>query len=115
MGIPHGNIPTLAYRVQARGVSIVLSSDQNATNPQFVEFARGANVLVMHLAIPAGTTHPLHASPAAVGRIAQDARVGRLIVSHVGTFDLEAAIAELRKSYKGLLTVGADLQCTPVS
>lgn len=115
MGIPHGNIPTLAYRVQARGVSIVFSSDQTATNPKFVEFARGANVLVMHLTTGAGQTHPLHASPPAVGRVAQDARVGRLIVSHIGPFDLEAAIAELRKSYTGPLTVGADLQCTPVS
>ena len=115
MGIPHGNIPTLAYRVQARGVSIVFSSDQNATNPKFIDFARGANVLVMHLAIAAGATHPLHASPAAVGRVAQEVRVGRLIVSHIGQFDLQAAIAELRKSYKGPLTIGADLQCTPVS
>lgn len=114
LGIPHGNIPTLAYRVKVRDVSIVFSSDQNGTNPRFVEFARGANVLIMHLAIAAGTTNPLHASPAVVGRIARDAGVGRLIVSHIGQFDLDAAIAELRTHYAGPLTVGADLQCTPV-
>ncbi len=114
LGIPHGNLPTLAYRVQTRDVSIVLSSDQTGTNPRFVEFARGANVLVMHLAIAAGTINPLHASPAVVGRVAQDAGVGRLIVSHIGQFDLDAAIAELKKFYTGPLTVGADLQCTPV-
>ena len=114
LGIPHGNIPTLAYRVQIRGVSIVFSSDQNGTNPRFVEFARGANVLVMHLAIAAGAVNPLHASPAVVGRVAQDAGVGRLIVSHIGQFDLDAAIAELKKFYTGPLTVGADLQCTHV-
>ena len=38
LGIPHGNMPTLAYRVQTRDVSIVFSSDQNGTNPKFVEF-----------------------------------------------------------------------------
>ncbi|WP_461321404.1 MBL fold metallo-hydrolase [Bradyrhizobium barranii] len=43
--IPHGNMPTLAYRVQTGNVSIVFSSDQNGTDPGFVEFAKGANLL----------------------------------------------------------------------
>lgn len=114
-GIPHANMPTLAYRVETRNGSIVLSSDQNGTNPKFVDFARNANVLIMHLAIAAGAVSPLHAAPAVVGQIAQQAGVGRLIVSHIGLFDLDAAIAELKKSYTGPLTIGADLQCTPVA
>ena len=115
LGIPHGNVPTLAYRVETRGVSIVFSSDQTGTSPRFVEFARGAHVLIMHLAVAAGTTnHLLHASPAVVGRVAQDAGVGRLILSHIGLFDLDSAIAELKKFYTGPLTIGADLQCTQV-
>ena len=36
------------------------------------------------------------------------------IVSHIGQFNLDAAIAELKKFYTGPLTVGADLQCTSV-
>ena len=100
-GIPHANVPTLAYRVETRGVSVVFSSDQNGTDPKFVDFAKGADVLVMHLAIAAGATSPLHAAPAVVGRIAQDAGVKRLIVSHIGLFDLDAAIAELKKAYTG--------------
>jgi len=111
--IPHGNLPALAYRVQTRGVSVVFSSDQNGTDPKFVDFAKGANVLIMHLATNM-EGNPLHASPAVVGRIAQAAGVGRLIVSHLGPFDLDPAIAELKASYKGPLTIGADLQCTPV-
>jgi ribonuclease BN (tRNA processing enzyme) len=114
LGVPHGNRPTLAYRVQTRDLSLVFGSDQTGANPKFVEFARGANVLIMHLAVAAGTSGPLHASPARVGEIAQDAGVRRLIVSHIGLFDLDAAIAELKKFYTGPLTVGADLQCTQV-
>jgi ribonuclease BN (tRNA processing enzyme) len=114
LGIPHGPMPTLAYRVEARGMSVVFSTDQTGTNPKFVPFAKGANVLIMHLAIAAGATSPLHAAPAVVGRIAQDAGVGRLIVSHIGQFDLAPALAELKKAYTGPLTIGADLQCTPV-
>lgn len=114
IGIPHANIPTLAYRVQTRGVSAVFSSDQNGTNPRFVEFAKGADVLIMHLAIAAAASSPLHASPAVVGGVAHDASAGRLIVSHIGQFDLEPAIAELKKAYTGPLSIGVDLQCTVV-
>ncbi len=114
MGIPHGPIPALAFRVQTRGVSVVFSTDQNGTHPKFIEFAKGANVLVMHLAIGAGARNPIHAAPSVVGRIAQEAGVGRLVLSHIGAFDLEAAIAELKQNYTGPLTIGTDLQCTPV-
>jgi len=114
LGIPHGNMPTLAYRVQTKDVSVVFSSDQTGTDPKFIEFAKGANFLVMHMAIAAGATSPLHASPAVVGQVARDAGVGRLIVSHIGLFDVDTAVTEVKKTYPGELTVGADLQCTPV-
>jgi hypothetical protein len=38
-----------------------------------------------------------------------------LIVSHIGQFDLDAAIAELKTTYSGPLIIGADLQCTPIA
>jgi ribonuclease BN (tRNA processing enzyme) len=114
-GIPHANMPTLAYRVETSDGTIVFSSDQNGTNPKFVDFAKDADLLIMHLAIAAGATSPLHAAPAVVGRIAQQAHVGRLIVSHIGLFDLNAAIAELKTAYSGPLIIGADLQCTPLA
>jgi len=113
-GIPHGNMPTLAYRVQSGNVSVVFSSDQNGTDPKFVDFAKGANVLIMHLAVAPGAQNPLHATPAVVGRIAQEAGVGLLIVSHFCLFNVDEAIADLRKFYSGPLIVGADMQCTPV-
>ena len=75
LGIPHGNIPTLAYRVQTRDVSVVFSSDQTGTNPRFIEFAKGANILVMHLAIAAGAISLF--SCFACGRRSRSARRGR--------------------------------------
>lgn len=114
IGIPHGNIPALAYRVRALNATIVFSTDQTGTDPRFVDFARGADVLVMHLAIAAGATSPLHAPPDVVGRVARDAQVRRLVLSHIGLFDLDAAVADVKMHYAGPLTVGADLQCTPL-
>ena len=117
IGIPHADMPTLAYRAETSDGSVVFSSDQTGTNPKFIDFAKNANVLIMHLAIPVGAKSVLHAAPAVVGRVAQEAQVGRLIVSHIGPkgAKLEAAIADIQKSYKGPVTVGADLQCTPVA
>src|SRR6266700_3339525 len=104
-----------AYRVETRGVSVMLSSDQNGTDPKFVDFAKNANVLNMHLAIAANAPpSPLHASPALVGRLGQEAGAKKMILGHIGQFDLDAAIADVKKAYTGALTVGSDLQCTPV-
>jgi ribonuclease BN (tRNA processing enzyme) len=117
LGIPHANMPTIAYRVETPDGSVVFSSDQNGTDPRFVDFARDADTLIMHMQVPAGTTNnPLHAAPAVVGRIARDAHVRRLIVGHLGLAGamLEAAVADLKTAYTGPLTVGADLQCTPI-
>ncbi|HEY4264417.1 MAG TPA: MBL fold metallo-hydrolase [Micropepsaceae bacterium] len=114
MGIPHGNLPTLAYRVETQGLSVVFSSDQNGTNPRFPGFAKDANLLVMHLAIEVGAKNPNQALPALVGTVAQSAHPGRLILSHIANFDLDAAVADVKKGYTGPLVVGADLQCTQV-
>ena len=64
LGIPDANMRTLAYRVETPAGSVVLSSDQNGTNPKFVDFARNASLLTKHLAIAAGAIRPLHAAPA---------------------------------------------------
>jgi len=114
LGIPHGPLPTLAYRVETKGKTIVFSSDQTGTNPRFPAFAKGADILVMHLAVGVGGNNPIQAQPAVVGSVAQSAAPKRLILSHIANFDLDVALADVKKNYTGQLTVGADLQCTPV-
>jgi ribonuclease BN (tRNA processing enzyme) len=114
LGIPHGNLPTVAYRIEMQGKAIVFSSDQNGTNPRFPDFAKNTNLLIMHLAIGVGANNPNQALPAVVGSVAQSAMPGRLVLSHIARFDLDAAVADVKKSYTGPLTIGADLQCTQV-
>lgn len=111
MGIPHGNLPNLAYRIETRGKTIVYSSDQNGTNPRFPAFAQGADLLIMHLAIGVGANNPNQALPSVVGQVAQSAHPKRLVLSHIANFDLDAAVADVKKAYTGPLTVAADLQC----
>ena len=95
---------------------VVFSSDQNGSDPKFVDFAKSADVLVMHLAIAAERT----AEPAAcfaqrgrprrAGGRRQAARSSATSASSISM----PRLADVKKSYTGPLTVGADLQCTRV-
>ena len=136
LGVPHGTpsvsgVPALAYRVTAGEVSVVFGGDQNGTNPAFAEFAAGADALVMHLALAAGTPPEglgaVHATPAVVGQVAAATNIAGLVLSHVieppagyppaaafSGFDddtLMAAVQEVRRFYAGQIAVVQDLQC----
>jgi len=95
--------------------AIVFGTDQTGTDSRFVEFARGADLLVLHMTVGVGVKSPLHAAPDVVGQIARDAKPARLILSHLDPGNLDAAVAEVKKHYTGPITVAADLQCTPLS
>ena len=133
LGVPHG-IPTLAYRISAGGASVVFGSDQNGTNPAFAEFAAGADALVMHLTLAAGTPPEalgaIHATPAVVGQVAAATNIGGLVLGHVveppaglpsaaafSGFDgdtLMTAVQDVRQFYVGQIAVVQDLQCIVV-
>jgi ribonuclease BN (tRNA processing enzyme) len=114
LSVPHGNIPSLAYKVQMPEGTVVFGSDQTGTNPRFIEFAQRADVLVLHLMIGANETNPLHASPSVVGQVARDANPRRLVLSHIGQFELAKAVNEVQKHYAGPVIVGTDLQCVSI-
>lgn len=114
--VPHGDVPAVAYRVETRGTSLVFSSDQTGEDPAFVDFAGGADLLVMHLAIPMGAAGAgllLHATPTRVGEVARDAEVGHLVLSHLVADEaqLADAVAEVRRLYGGTMDVASDLDC----
>lgn len=96
-----GGVPSVGYRFDYRGRSIVVAGHANG-HPNVAAFAAGADVLVHECANPrmvargvramrkvggerlARLTHEMlkgHASPATVATIARDARVGRLVVA----------------------------------
>lgn len=66
LGVPHGNVPTIGYRVDVGGVSIAFASDQNGSNPAFADLAKDVDVLVVHFGGPENSTGmiaALHAKP----------------------------------------------------
>ncbi|HJO38074.1 MAG: MBL fold metallo-hydrolase [Vicinamibacterales bacterium] len=126
-GVPHTNAPTVAYRAEVGEASVVFSSDQTGADPRFIEFARDATVLVMHLAVAEATDGPIHARPSVVGQIARDAGVGTLILSHFmgvepehpghegfSLADQAANVAIVRRAFEGDLVLADDLLCLPI-
>ena len=120
MGVPHGIVPTVSYRVRIGDRTIVFSSDQNGSAEKFVDFARDADVLVMHLVVPEDTDRlgrALHATPSRIGEIAAAAAPGRLVLSHFmarSLRNLEENVQLVREDYRGEVDVAKDLVCIDV-
>jgi ribonuclease BN (tRNA processing enzyme) len=70
---------SLAYRVEAEGKALVYSGDTDESD-SLVELARGADLLVLECANPFKV--PGHLTPAEAGRLAAQAGVPRLVLSH---------------------------------
>lgn len=117
MHVPHGIVPAVAFRVKTGDKTIVFATDQNGGDPAFIDFARGASVLVMHMVVPedvAGVGRRLHAPPSVIGEIAAKAAPGKLVLSHFmarSLSELEQNVALVRKSFKGEVVLAEDLAC----
>jgi len=70
---------SLAYRVEAEGRALVYSGDTDESD-SLVELARGADLLVLECANPFKV--PGHLTPAEAGRLAAQAGVPRVVLSH---------------------------------
>ncbi|HKJ20538.1 MAG TPA: MBL fold metallo-hydrolase, partial [Woeseiaceae bacterium] len=117
MRVPHGIVPAAAFRVRTGNQTFVFATDQNGADPAFVEFAKGADVLVMHMVVPEnveGVGRRLHAPPSVIGEIAAGAGPGKLVLSHFmarSLADLEQNVSLVRERYKGDVIVAEDLAC----
>jgi len=115
--VPHGIVPALGIRVEVQDKSIVFSSDQNGSDPEFAKFAQDASMLVMHMPIPEDSgdaAKQLHAVPSRIAEIAAAANADRLLLSHfmarsLRSFDENMRI--VREGYDGELLIAEDLGC----
>src|SRR5580692_8229261 len=118
--VVHGAVPALAWRVEIDGKSIVFSGDTNGEGTGLVQLAKDADLFIAHNAVPEGAKgieRRLHMPPSVIGRIAQEAHVKRLVLSHRMLRTLgkeEQSQSEIRKNFSGPVTFANDLDCFPV-
>ncbi len=119
LGVPHGYVPSVSYRIDTEQGSIAFSADNNGENPDFIDFIEGVDILVMHIAIAEDDVEEakfLHMPPSRIGEIANEAGAGVLVLSHFmarSLMDLDDNIAAIQKNYKGPIVEARDLQCVP--
>jgi ribonuclease BN (tRNA processing enzyme) len=117
VGVHHGPVPALGYLVTVGQRRIAFSGDQNASRPGFGRMVRGADLLVMAHAIPESAgpvARNLHATPSAIGRLAAEAGVHRLLLSHLmarSLAHLDQSLSIVRARYAGPVDVAEDLMC----
>jgi ribonuclease BN (tRNA processing enzyme) len=130
--VPHGSWQdpadqSVAYRVRLGETTIVFGGDQNGTLQAFLDFADDAELLVMHLALSEQADPELrtmHAVPSIVARVARQAQVDRLLLSHIvdpppdhparDAFSgptIRESIRDMRFTYFGPIDIASDLQC----
>ncbi|MGB5334707.1 MAG: MBL fold metallo-hydrolase [Woeseiaceae bacterium] len=117
MAVPHGVVPAVAFKVTAGDETLVFASDQNAGDRQFVDFAKDASILIMHLVIPetaTGVASRLHARPSVIGDVAAKADARQLVLSHFmarSLQDIDKNVALVRNGYDGEVVLAEDLIC----
>ena len=99
-------VPALAIRIEHGGRSLVYSGD-TAVCPALVDLARDADALLCEAAW-AGSPPPvpgIHLSGAQAGEHAEQAGVGRLLITHVPAWEsVDDAVAGARGTYRGDVT-----------
>jgi ribonuclease BN (tRNA processing enzyme) len=116
----HGGVPAVAYRVEIGKARIAFSGDTDGSNGNLERLARDADILVAHNAVresASGIERALHMPPSVIGRIARDATVRRLVLSHrmLRTLGHEAETeAKVRASFHGPVAFANDLDCFPL-
>lgn len=115
--VQHGPVPALAWRVQVADIVFAFSGDMSGSNGTLSDLAREADILVAHNAIPEGAEAAalsLHMPPSVIGRIAGQAKVRQLVISHRMNRSLgreDETLALIRESYDGPVHFADDLQC----
>ena len=116
MPVPHGPVPSLAYWIQIGDIKIVISGDQNLSDPAFVEFVKNADLWLMPFPIPENAgriARNLHALPSKIGEVAATAGIKTLLLSHFmarSLAGLDENLALIKNHYKGKVILAEDLQ-----
>lgn len=123
VGVDHGDVPTVAYRIDHAKRSVVISGDLASTGTHIGALARGADVLVYDTAIVpvpelADVRYELHTVPRRIGQVAAAAGVETLVLSHVsGVVEpkKDEVLAAIGESFTGEVRFASDCMHLPLA
>jgi ribonuclease BN (tRNA processing enzyme) len=113
----HGDAPAVIYRIDHGGRSVTFSGDIDAKGlAHLSQIARDCDLLVFNSVVldPPGSPavlYTLHSPPRAIGTIAAQAHVHRLLLSHLSPAtdrDRGAVSASIRRAYSGPIDIAED-------
>jgi ribonuclease BN (tRNA processing enzyme) len=118
--VPHGMMPSVAFRVEYGSRSIVFSGDVSRSTASFVTLCKGCSMLVHDFALPERELPHgnLHAKPSMVGALAREAGAKVLILSHFMPPiepELASAVDLVKAKYDGRVEIANDLQTYEVA
>ncbi len=116
----HGGTPSVAYRIEYKGKSIVWSGDTNSSTDNMIKLSQDADVLIYDTAILETPTPDFllmfHTTPTRIGEVAVAAQPKKLVLSHLspvtGQKQNLMAIKQTIKQqgYNGMIVPAKDLQ-----
>jgi ribonuclease BN (tRNA processing enzyme) len=122
LGVRHGPVPALAWRVEVAGCRIVFTGDTDGSGDAIERLAHDADLLVADHALPEDTTDAvalrLHMRPSRIAAIAAAGKVRVLLLSHRMRRSLghEAQTTQvIRQAYAGPLLFAEDGEAVGVS
>jgi ribonuclease BN (tRNA processing enzyme) len=111
----HGPFPSQGYRVELAGCSITFSGDMSGRLGAMPDLAKNTDIFIAHNAIPedaTGVPALLHMTPSKIGKIAQQAQVKKLLLTHLMKRSLSVkpkTLQLIKQHYKGITIFPHDL------
>ncbi len=119
VGVNHGPVPAVAYRIEYKGKVVVYSGDTSSSGTNMENIADNADLLIYDTAImdadfpPNPVFYKLHTKPTRIGEVAKIANVKKLVLSHITPAtdsrqdEVKALVAA---NYTGPVEVAEDLE-----
>ena len=99
---------SIAYRLDGEGGAFVYTGDTEYSE-SVVELARGAHTLLIECSFPDDSPVPGHLTPSSAARMASEAGVERVVLTHLyPTVDDASLLPDFARGYGGEVTVAED-------
>ena len=99
---------SIAYRLEGDGGAFVYTGDTQYSE-SVVELARGAHTMLIECSFPDNSPIPGHLTPGGVARIASEAEVERVVLTHIyPTAEGLDLVAEVGRGYDGEVVLAED-------